>query len=90
MNKHLTLLDREKQLRDKVSELQDMRRDRLAKLKKLKSTEFKLCSALTEKPCDIGTEVVPSEHLLTELKEHVLTLECLKVLDLTAVTFEVK
>lgn len=79
ISEHLSMVQREKELRTKLESLNREKQDRLKKLKVLKEQDQRLCDVLCCTPYYVPTNTVPSREQLHELEAHIKTLETEKV-----------
>jgi Ase1/PRC1/MAP65 family protein len=76
----LTVLQLEKDLRSRVDLLNKEKQDRLRQMKQRTKVDQQLCDALGAVPYFISPNCVPSEQQLSELEEHICSLETEKVI----------
>ena len=74
------MVQREKELRTKLENLNREKHERVRKLKQLRGEDDQLCQALCSTPFYVPSNIVPSREQLQELEAHVKSLEAEKVL----------
>ena len=79
MNEHLSMVQREKELRTKLENLNREKHERVKKLKQLREEDERLCQALCSTPFYVPSNIVPSREQLQELEAHVKGLLAEKV-----------
>ena len=80
VNEHLSMVQREKELRTKLENLNREKHERVKKLKQLREEDERLCQALCSTPLYVPSNIVPSREQLQELEAHVKGLLAEKVM----------
>ncbi|KAK7110254.1 hypothetical protein V1264_014161 [Littorina saxatilis] len=78
VSEHLSMVQREKELRTRLENLNREKQERLKKLKMLHERDQHLCDTLCTTPYYVPTNMVPSKEQLQELEAHVRGLEAEK------------
>lgn len=71
----LTIMQQEKELRVELNRLKKLKHERIKVLKDLQIVEQELCDQLCSTPYYIPSNSIPSSEQLSELEEHIKTLE---------------
>ncbi|XP_076435249.1 protein regulator of cytokinesis 1-like isoform X3 [Babylonia areolata] len=75
VSEQLSMVQREKELRTKLENLNREKQERLKKLKQLLDQDQALCQALCSTPFYVSSVSVPTREQLQELESHIKTLE---------------